>query len=484
MKNFISALMICLLLIGTLWGCAEKEIDRTKSAIYTDNFEITTGVLTYYFNAQYLSFLNAYGENLDNIGLDTSKPLSEQECSISSGTTWYDYFMDAAKERLTQCIVISEQAKLDNKGLNKASLKEVEQIKETIVADAKDKNLSTEDYIVSTFGEGVTLNDIVECTKFEKLATQYYNAFVKTLNTDEKTVEDYFEGHKKAYCTVDYMSFSFPVNTTDQIEINDIHQKAIDLSESQSPKIFKKTVEQYLYDYYQEKDEELSKKEIKKATDKVLAEITVNDASYSSASYASRWAFSDEREINDGLVIKNEEQNSYDVYYLISLPKRDETRLTTIRQILIDPADYKNSKAAKKEAEEILDTLKERDFNKKDFISIAAEYSADSDTATSGGLYKDLTTGMLKDAKEIEDWLFLEERAKGDSAIIKTKSYGWHIVYVENIGDPVWLTQSRLGFQNSRFEDYISELCDNFMVYENNNIIYKITEVDHSNFQV
>lgn len=483
MKKIISIILLCTLICTAFVGCGSKEIDRTKSAIYTNNFEITSGMLSYYFNVQYIAFLNTYGDSLEQIGLDTSKPLSEQTCSFSSNTNWYDYFMDIAKERLTQCLVVSEQAEIEGKKLTKAELKEVNDLEKELLADAKEKDLSAEKYIANTFGDTVSLDDIIACTKMEKLTSKYYNNFISTLDTSEGAMEDYFEGHKKTYCTVDYLCFSFPIETSDQLEINKIHQKAIDLSESNSQEAFIKSAEDFLRDYYDGNYPDLSEKEVDKMIDNAKKNMQVTNASYNGSSTASRWAFNDEREENQGVVIKNDEQNSYDVYYLTKLPTRDEHKLTTIRQILIDPADYKNTKAAKSSANKILEQLKEAEFSKEAFIHLAAEYSTDTATATNGGLYEKLTKGALKDAEEIEDWLFFEGRTVGDSTVIETKAYGLHIIYVEDQGDPVWLEQVRQGFQNARFEDYISELSDEYMVYENNNIIYKITETDQSDFE-
>lgn len=483
MRKIISIILLCALFCTAFVGCSSKEIDRTKSAIYTDNFEITSGMLSYYFNVQYLAFLNTYGDNLEQIGLDTSKPLSEQTCSFSSNTNWYDYFMDIAKERLTQCLVISEQAKIEGKKLTKTELKEVTDLEKEILADAKEKDLSTEKYIANTFGDTVSLDDIIACTKMEKLTSKYYDNFISTLDTSEEAMEDYYEGHKKTYCTVDYLCFSFPIETSDQLEINKIHQKAIDLSESKSQEDFIKSAEDFLRDYYDGNYPNLSEIEADRMIDNAKKNMQVTNASYNGSSAASRWAFNDERVENQGIVIKNDEQKSYDVYYLTKLPTRDENKLTTIRQILIDPADYKNTEDAQSGANEILEQLKEAEFSKEAFVRLAAEYSTDTATATNGGLYERLTKGALKDAQEIEDWLFFEGRTVGDSTVIETKEYGLHIIYVEDQGDPVWLEQVRQGFQNARFEDYIGELSDEYMIYENNNIIYKITETDQSNFE-
>ena len=53
----------------------------------------------YVYNMQYMNILNSYGDYASLIGLDKSKPLDEQKCTISSDTdkdyTWDDYFMDS-----------------------------------------------------------------------------------------------------------------------------------------------------------------------------------------------------------------------------------------------------------------------------------------------------------------------------------------------------------------------------------------------------
>lgn len=53
----------------------------------------------YVYNMQYMNIINSYGDYASLIGLDTSKPLDEQKCTMSGDKgedyTWDDYFMDA-----------------------------------------------------------------------------------------------------------------------------------------------------------------------------------------------------------------------------------------------------------------------------------------------------------------------------------------------------------------------------------------------------
>lgn len=479
MKRIISIFLSLSMIITAFSGCKDKEVDRTKSAIYTQNFEITTGMLTYYFNAQYLGFINAYKDNLESIGLDTSLPLSEQECSLN-GSNWYDYFMDIAIDKLTQCLIISEQASIDGKKLNASEKEKVKDVENTIKADSEKNNLSTEDYIKKTFGKGVTLNDIIKCSEMENLTTKYYNNFIKDLDTDQTDMEKYYDQHKKSYSKIDYMFFSLPITDTDELEINKIYDIALKLGESKSEKDFKNGVEEYVEKYLETEYPNYSDEKISEKVIEALNGLTYSSVSYDSSSEAARWAFDDNRKEGDTTVIKNEEQNSYDVYYLLASPYREEYKLTTIRQILIDPADYKTKNAAKEQANKLLDQLTAENFSENVFKNLCSEYSADTDTATNGGLYKDLVKGSFKDADEIEEWVFDAERKVSDSTVIKTKNYGYHIIYIEEQGDPIWLDISREDFENSQFEEYILDLSDNFMVYENNNIIYKINEVSFS----
>ena len=140
MKKLISAMMALTLVLTCFAGCGKKERDTSTLAMYTENYSVTKSMLTYCFNSQYLSFVTANRENLEAYGLDTTQPLDKQECPLNNAN-WYDYFMDVAKSRLEQCLIVAEKATADGKKLSEAEEKAIEAELEVLKSEAKKKKL-------------------------------------------------------------------------------------------------------------------------------------------------------------------------------------------------------------------------------------------------------------------------------------------------------------------------------------------------------
>ena len=81
-------------------------------------------------------------------------------------------------------------------------------------------------------------------------------------------------------------------------------------------------------------------------------------------------------------------------------------------------------------------------------------------------------------AEELEEWIFDASRKNGDITLLQTDEYGYHVVYIEKIGEPVWLLRSREGMVNARFSEYISDMGDDYVVYMNDNVIYSVSEAE------
>ena len=477
MKKLISVALAMIIALTCIAGCGEKEPDKKDLAMYTENHSITKSMLTYCFNAQYLSFVTANQQNLEAYGLDVTEPLDKQECALNNAN-WYDYFMDIAKNHLEQCLIVAEKAKLDGKYLTKKDTEAIEKELETLKTEAKKNKMNLADYIEKNFGEGVTSDDLIAVTQMEKMVNKYYNKFEKKLDTSEKAVTKYFEGHKRLYSTVDYLSFCITPLGDSMQEISSAQRSAMTLSEVETAEEFLDYVGDYVTDYYTNYyGVKLSKKEIKEKVKTAQESCEVEGAGYDPTSAASRWAFSPERVANEGTYIEDTE-NGYSVYFLTSLPTREEYNAMSIRQIVFDIADYQNEEEAMKAAQETILNLGLNDYSSTYFEKLAEEKSADTLTKSNGGLYENLTKGNLVDAKELEEWIFDGARKKGDITLLQTEKYGYHVVYVEDVGEPVWLLRSRDGMVSARFSEYISDLGDDYVVYINDNVVYSVLEAE------
>lgn len=478
MKKLISSALAVVLMLTVLAGCGEKERSTEKLAMYTENFSVTKPMLTYCFNAQYLSFIKTNEQYLDDYGLDTTQPLAEQECMLNNAN-WYDYFMDIAKNRLEQCLIVSEKALADGKKLSSDDKKAIEEEIKILKADAKEEKLNLDDYLEANFGIGVDEDVVVAVSEMEKLVTKYYGAFEEDLDTSEEAVEKYFEGHKRLYSTVDYLCFHVTPLGDTMMASTAARRTAMELSEAEDGEEFLEIVKDYLTDYYKNHYEtKLSKKELKAKIEEVQSQCQVTGAGYDATSAASRWAFDDERQVNEGTYLENTEDDGYSVYYLTSLPGKEEYNSVSVRQIVYDISDYADEDEAFEAAQKAILNLELNDYSEAYFKKLAEEQSADNISKSSGGLYKNLAKGNLVEATELEEWIFDEKRKEGDITLLQTEKYGYHVVYIEEIGEPVWFLRSREGMVSSRFQEYVSDLGDDYVVYINDNIVYSISEAE------
>ena len=95
--GLVIVLMVALVLFVNsrlfLDGLAAVKVGDTKYTVADVNYEYQRG---------YMQFTQSYGDYL-SMFLDTSKPLSEQECMLDSdGGTWDDYFKKNAENSLVQ----------------------------------------------------------------------------------------------------------------------------------------------------------------------------------------------------------------------------------------------------------------------------------------------------------------------------------------------------------------------------------------------
>lgn len=115
-----------------------------------------------------------------------------------------------------------------------------------------------------------------------------------------------------------------------------------------------------------------------------------------------------------------------------------DTKTVNVRHILIYPEGATSETvrtetfseeawaAGKASAEDILNQWLEGDKTEESFAALAGEYSGDPGSAANGGLYTDVTEGMM--VTNFNDWCFDPERQVGDYGIVETE-FGYHIMY-------------------------------------------------------
>ena len=126
--------------------------------------------------------------------------------------------------------------------------------------------------------------------------------------------------------------------------------------------------------------------------------------------------------------------------------------------IMVDEATDAGWKAAETEANDILKQWQAGGATEDLFAELANQYSDDSGSNTTGGLYSDVQPGQMVEV--FNDWIMDDNRKTGDTAVLKADYHyqGYHVMYFVS-GEPIW----KLAVQQSVISERTSELTKNSM---------------------
>ena len=157
-----TAMLLTAVMLFSLCSCKQKD-DGVKTpnsdeinplpVMATENYEITVSMMSYYFNAYYRSYVNNNKDSLSAMGLDTSKPLSEQK--YSEEYTWQDFFLFALSDNLKQQLLLAEDAKKNGFELSEDDKKSIDEEIKKLDDLAAQSNNATSYIIQSNYGECV-----------------------------------------------------------------------------------------------------------------------------------------------------------------------------------------------------------------------------------------------------------------------------------------------------------------------------------------
>lgn len=156
-----------------------------------------------------------------------------------------------------------------------------------------------------------------------------------------------------------------------------------------------------------------------------------------------------------------------DTYAASSIEKSD-VNMVNVRHILIVPEETNDDgtytdaawTAAEQKAQSLLDEWKAGEHTEDSFAFLAAENSADTGSASNGGLYEEVYPGQTVDA--FDAWCFDAARQPGDTGIVKTE-YGYHVMYFSSVCEhPYWYVRAESDYLNKLSADVSEEVSAKF----------------------
>ena len=156
-----------------------------------------------------------------------------------------------------------------------------------------------------------------------------------------------------------------------------------------------------------------------------------------------------------------------DTYAASSIEKSD-VNMVNVLPILIVPEEKNDDgtytdaawTAAEQKAQSLLDEWKAGEHTEDSFAFLAAENSADTGSASNGGLYEEVYPGQMVDA--FDAWCFDAARQPGDTGIVKTE-YGYHVMYFSSVCEhPYWYVRAESDYLNKLSADVSEEASAKF----------------------
>ena len=425
------AIAVIFVIVGIVVTVANsKVIERSADAVTIGNETYTAADVSYFYNTIYNSFVSKNSYYLSVYGLDTSKSLKEQDCPVTDGGTWYDYFRDQALSSMTSYSLLAQKAEAEGFDGSEAVEQSVQDTFADLDAAAASAGYTRAQYIKAVCGPLVNEKVFERNVRLEALAQAYSADYVNSLEYSDDEIQAAYDADPKSFQSADieYILFSSGAgdDATDE-------EKAELLDEA------KQKAETALSRYAQGEAFDAIGEDMEGTYDHA-ANVT------NGTSDMLTWAFDDARQAGDTTVAAYGEKGYYAV--LFHSRSRNDYHAVSVRHILVD---------SEEKANDILKQYNDGEKTEDAFAALAVANSTDSN-ASSGGLYTNVYKGQM--VSEFENWCFDSARQAGDVGIVQT-SYGYHVMYfVGQSENPYWYDQAESSLKSDAYNEWYSAITD------------------------
>ena len=532
----ILAVIICVCIAA--WKFYDNYQEKHGPYITVGDHEIQKAEFDYYYYSSLNSFASTYGSYLSYFGLDTSKPLDQQQ--YSDTMTWDDYFQQQAVNQLKNVYALTDEA--NEKGFEYDATSDYDDMVSSIQSYAEQQGVSEDEYCKSVFGSDATLEGIKPYVEMSGLASAYYNDVQDNIEVTDDEINTYYDENKDNYDSVDYRVCKIEADMPEEETEAETEAQTETVAESSSETAVTESQTETESETMSAEESEAAAKaeeeakaaamaEAKAKADDMLSKITdeasfekvygdyATDASTDSLNTdkkkssisptdVANWLFDADRQAGDTTVIEDTANNAY---YVVYFKDRylDHTKTVDVRHILIsadtastDTAETEETEtaaagvtataetesaeaqeqakedakaAAKIKAEQILDDWKNGDATEDSFAELAKTYSDDSGSNTNGGLYEAVKEGQM--VTNFNDWIFDASRKPGDTGIVES-DYGYHIIYFVGDNKEEWYVNIKDTITSNKLNDYMADLTADVEVKDSRHHVAYLHETE------
>lgn len=172
----------------------DKSVKTGDTVVATMGGKVLTNKqLQIYYRMQVMEFLNYYSSYLTQLGMDLSKPLSEQTCYYDEKQSWEQFFIEKAIEtwqNYQAVALLAEEAGFEMGADWKESL---EQLPDELETQAESGSYDSVDALLQdAIGPACNLDTYMEYVNLAYLSNAYYLALEEELAPTADEIEAYY----------------------------------------------------------------------------------------------------------------------------------------------------------------------------------------------------------------------------------------------------------------------------------------------------
>jgi hypothetical protein len=462
----VAILFVIVAVISITWKSGIVQRKATAATINGVNY--SAAEVEYYYKNAYQNFMSTYSSYASYLGLDTSKDLRAQECSMSDDVgTWYDYFVQQGLQQMSDIHALCDAADADGFTWNDEMQSELDSNLASVESAASNYGYTMEQYISAVYGSLVSKSVYEAQAKLSILAQTYANQYSDSLTYSDADLQKAYTDDANTFDVVDYKAFVIDGS----IDTSEVSSDASSSAEATEPTEEEKaaalndakTLADSIYDSY------TAGADVNTLASENEGALIFDDktASAYSDSVLMNWLFDTARKSGDAEVLFDESSSTY-YMAIFGSRYRQEYNTVDVRQILIAPEettlkegdegyedDVAEKKAdAEKKANDLLAEWKAGEATEDSFATLANENSTDTGSNTKGGLYEQVYQGEM--VANFNDWCFDASRKTGDTGVVES-DYGYHIMYFVGTDVPYWKVQVTNTLKNNDFNDWYTE---------------------------
>jgi len=425
-------------------------IRRTVPVVTIDGIGFSAAEFEFFFNTEISEYMSLMSQ-FQGMGLpepDLNRPLIDQ-INPTTEESWATYFTDMALTSMTEITALYNMARADGFTLSQEQHAEIDEDFAMIEMQALFSQFPSVDSLLQRMF-GSAMNERVYRSLMEMTFTaRYYSESIRnsfTFSADE--LAGYYYEHRDELDAINFREFLVHIEYfPNEEDSEDAFDQAAD------------EANQRANDFAGEIHSEEDFIEVAGSYDEMFSSPEATLRRFQGARLdadISEWLLEDSRTHGDKTVIDSDRGSS--VIFFLS---RDDNnyRTVTMRQLLllrpdINPDDFPEGiydpdyvfalEWAEEEfhalAQEVYARFNSAGRTEQALLELIEEYSDDT---TEGGYYSDIAQlsfqgvdfQAMRVVPELENWLFDDSRAAGDSELIYTADFGYHLTYFMGEGD-------------------------------------------------